>query len=158
MIRYALGAAALCLAAPAFAQTARPTLDYASAAKIRDTCIAWATERNMKVAIWIMEPHGMPVALAHMDGVSAGVNEIARWKANSAAHFGRASGDAAGFTPPPNTPNIASIGGGVPIYSADGVLLGGVGTSGGKVADDIACGVAGIEAAGLKSARPQPAQ
>jgi len=44
--------------------------------------------------------------------------------------------------------------GGVPIYSADGILLGGVGVSGGKPADDAACAAAGIEAAGLKIAKP----
>jgi hypothetical protein len=34
------------LAAPAGAQTARPMLDYASAATIRDACVAWAANAS----------------------------------------------------------------------------------------------------------------
>jgi glc operon protein GlcG len=150
-------AAALFLGVPASAQTARPVLDYASAAKIRDTCVAWARTHNLNVAIVVLENHGMPVTIAHMDGVSMGVGEIALWKATSAAKYGRATADTATLNPPANMPSVATIMGGVPIYSADGVLLGGVGTSGGKPADDAACGTAGIEAAGLKAAKPVPA-
>ena len=41
--------AALAMSAPAVSQTPRPMLDYASAATIRDTCIAWATQRDLTV-------------------------------------------------------------------------------------------------------------
>lgn len=149
-------AATLSLAVPASAQTARPTLDYASAAKIRDTCLDYARAHNLKVAVFVLENHGMAVTLAHMDGVSMGVGEIALWKATSAAKYGRATADTAALNPPANMPSVATIMGGVPIYSTDGTLLGGVGTSGGKPADDAACGTAGIEAAGLKAAKPIP--
>lgn len=155
MIRH-LTIAMLCLAAPATAQTARPVLDYASAATIRDTCVAWAKTRTLKLAVVVLEPHGMPVTLAHMDGVSMGVGEIAQWKAVSAAKFGRATADTAAMNPPASMPSVAPLMGGVPIYSVDGGLLGGVGVSGGKPADDAACATAGIEAAGLKAARPVP--
>jgi len=150
-------AATLLIGVPASAQTARPVLDYASAAKIRDTCLGYARAHNIKVAMVVLENHGMTVTLAHMDGVSMGVGEIALWKATSAAKYGRATADTAALNPPANMPSAATIMGGVPIYSADGVLLGGVGTSGGKPADDAACGTAGIEAAGLKAAKPVPA-
>lgn len=139
---------------PASAQTARPSLDYASAATIRDTCVAWAKERQLRVAIVVLEPHGMPVTLAHMDGASAAVSEIAQWKAVSAAKYGRATAETAARNPPPNMPNVAALEGGVPIYTAEGVLLGGVGVSGAKSAEDAACAAAGIAAAGLASARP----
>lgn len=152
-------AAALLLAGPAAGQSVRPTLDYASAATIRDTCVAWAKTHGLKVAIVVIEPHGMPVTLAHMDGVTMGGGEIAQWKAMSAAKFGRATADTAALNPPANMPSVATIQGGVPIYSGDGVLLGGVGVSGGKPAEDAACATAGIEAAGLKTVRPAaPAQ
>ena len=149
-------AAALLMTAPSAAQTVRPALDYTSAATIRDTCVNWAKTRNLRIAIVVLEPHGMPVTIAHMDGVSMGGGEIAQWKAVSAAKFGRATSDTAALNPPANTPSVATIMGGVPVYSADGVLLGGVGVSGGKPADDAACATAGIEAAGLKSAKPMP--
>lgn len=157
MSRSLVLAAAALLGVSASAQTARPALDYASAAKIRDTCLEYARAHNLKVAVVVLENHGMPVTLAHMDGVSVGVGEIALWKATSAAKYGRATADTATLNPPANMPSVATIMGGVPIYSADGVLLGGVGTSGGKPADDAACGTAGIEAAGLKASKPVPA-
>ncbi|MFA5962552.1 MAG: heme-binding protein [Sphingomonas sp.] len=157
MSRSLVLAAAALLGMPASAQTTRPALDYASAAKIRDTCLDYARAHNLKIAVVVLENHGMPVTLAHMDGVSVGVGEIALWKATSAAKYGRATADTATLNPPANMPSVATIMGGVPIYSADGALLGGVGTSGGKPADDAACGTAGIEAAGLKASKPAPA-
>ncbi len=156
MIRH-LAAIALCLSVPAAAQTARPSLDYATAATIRDTCISWATARRLRLAIVVLEHHGMPVTVAHMDGVSMGGGEIAQWKALSAARFGRATADTARMNPPANMPSVATLEGGVPIYTADGALLGGVGVSGASPADDAACATAGIEAAGLSAARPAPA-
>lgn len=151
-----LAAAALCAAVPVTAQTARPTFDYASAATIRDTCVAWAAQRDLEIAIVVLEPHGMPVALAHMDGASIAAGEIAQWKAVSAAKFGRATADLAAMNPPAGMPNVATLQGGVPVYTVEGVLLGGVGVSGAKPADDAACAAAGIEAAGLEPARPAP--
>lgn len=151
-----LAAAALCAAVPVTAQTARPALDYVSAATIRDTCVAWAAQRDLEVAVVVLEPHGMPVALAHMDGASIAAGEIAQWKAVSAAKFGRATADLVAMNPPAGMPNVATLQGGVPVYTAEGVLLGGVGVSGAKPADDAACAAAGIEAAGLESTRPAP--
>ncbi len=156
MKRLLLIAASLCTAPVAVGQTARPALDYASAATIRDTCLAWAKQRGLKVAIVILDPRAMPVTLAHMDGVSMAAGEIAQWKAVSAAKFGRATADLSAMNPPAGMPNVAAMTGGVPIYTADGVPLGGAGVSGGKPAEDAACAAAGIEAAGLKPARPAP--
>lgn len=158
MIRHLSLAAALCLGPAAIGQSARPMLDYVSAAAIRDTCLAWAKQRGLKVAIVILDSRAMPVTLAHMDGVSAAGGEIAEWKAVSAAKFGRATADFATMSPPTGMPNVAAMQGGVPIYTAEGALLGGAGVSGAKPADDAACASAGIEAAGLKPARPAPAQ
>src|SRR5690554_2464950 len=53
-----LAAAAMLAGAPATAQTARPVLDYASAAAIRDGCIAWAGERDLKLAVAIYDEAG----------------------------------------------------------------------------------------------------
>ncbi|ODP36382.1 hypothetical protein BFL28_06290 [Sphingomonas turrisvirgatae] len=134
-------------------------MDYASAATIRDTCVKWAQARGMKMTLVVLDARAMPVTLAHMDGVSMAGGEIAQWKANAAAKFGRATADFAATPPPPGVPNVAAMQGGVPIYTTAGVLLGGVGVSGGKPTDDAACAAAGIEAAGLTPARPvQPAQ
>lgn len=155
-IRPLMLAVAFCLVSPAAAQTTRPWLDYRSAAVIRDTCVAWAQQRRIRVAVVVLDARAMPVTLAHMDGVSMAGGEIARWKADSAAKFGRATIDFTTMSPPAGMPNVAAMAGGVPAYTAAGALLGGVGVSGGKPADDAACAAAGIEAAGLKPARPAP--
>lgn len=146
------------MGAHADAQTLRPSLDYKSAETIRDTCLRWAADRDMHLAIAVMDAHGMLVTYAHMDGVSVAVGEVARWKATSSSKFGRATTDFGKLDPPANMPSVASIGGGVPIYTPNGVLLGGVGASGASSADDAACGTAGIEAAGLSAERPAPPQ
>lgn len=138
----------------ATAQTLRPMLDYASAATIRDTCLAWAAERKLRAAIAVRDARGMLVAYAHQDGVSTAAGEAAQWKADSAARFGAATADLAKLNPPANMPAVATIRGGVPIYTKDGILLGGVGVSGMKSEDDAACGSAGVARAGLVAARP----
>jgi uncharacterized protein GlcG (DUF336 family) len=145
--------AAILLAAPSMAQTPRPGLDYASASTIVSTCVQWATENDRNVAIAVMDNRGMLVAFAHMDGASAAVGELARWKANGSAMFGRATADIGALNPPANLPHAATLTGGVPIYTADGVRLGGVGTSGLRPDEDAACGTAGVEAAGLTTSR-----
>lgn len=142
-----------CAAGAASAQTMRPTLDYASASTIRETCLAWAGQRGKPIAIAVFDARGMLIAYAHQDGVSTAVGEVARWKGESSAKFGRATADLAQLSPPANMPAVATIRGGVPIYAADGTLLGGVGTSGMSSEDDAACGTAGITAAGLRTSR-----
>ena len=53
-----------------------------------------------------------------------------------------------------DAPHVVTVGGGVPVYSADGrERLGGVGVSGEAPADDAACAEAGIAAAGLSARR-----
>ncbi len=47
--------AILLASSPSWAQTPRPMLDYASAATIRDACIAWAGERKLTVAIAVFD-------------------------------------------------------------------------------------------------------
>jgi glc operon protein GlcG len=142
------------LSTAAYAQTAKPTLDYSSAVTIRETCLKWASEQDLKVAIAVMDTHGMLVTYAHMDGVKPAIGEVAQWKATSSSKYGRSTEAFAALTPPANMPDVATLRGGVPIYTKDGVLLGGVGTSGAKSEEDAACGTAGIEAAGLTTAAP----
>lgn len=141
-------AAAVLVCAPAGAQTPRPMLDYASAATIRDTCIAWAAERDLAVAVAVYDEAGRLLAFAHMDGGSTAVGEIAMWKGRSAATLHVASAETANWGP--GAPGVATWQGGTPFFTQDGVALGGVGVSGAPSADDAACGEAGIAAAGLK--------
>lgn len=149
-MRHLIAAAALLgLVMPAAAQTARPMLTYMSAAKIRDTCVAWASERKLAVAIAVYDEGGKLLTFAIMDGAASAVGDIAKWKGRSAATIHVASADTAKWGSGP--PEIATWEGGVPIFTADGVALGGVGASGAESAEDVACGSAGVIAAGLKT-------
>jgi glc operon protein GlcG len=142
--------ALLTVSTPLAAQTPRPMLDYASAATIRDTCLAWAGERNLTVAIAVFDESGRLLAFAQMDGAASAVGDFAQWKGRSAATIHVASSVTAEWGRGP--PGLATWEGGVPVFSAEGVALGGVGVSGAQSAEDVACGRAGIAAAGLKEA------
>ena len=139
------------LAVPAGAQTARPMLDYASAAKIRDGCVAWAGERKLAVAVAVFDERGTLMAFALMDGAASAVGGYAQWKGRSAATIHVASKETAEWGRGP--PGLATWEGGTPVFSTAGVPLGGVGVSGAESAEDAACGQAGIAAAGLSNTK-----
>ena len=150
MKKAAISLAMLMISTPLAAQTPRPMLDYASAATIRDTCLAWAAERRLTVAVAVFDESGKLLALAHMDGAASAVGDFAQWKGRSAATVHVASATTAEWGRGP--PGLATWDGGLPIFSAAGVALGGVGVSGAESAEDVACGRAGIAAAGLREA------
>lgn len=145
--RTALASLSLLIAAAGSAQTARPMLDYATAAKVRDGCLAWAGERGLKVAVAVYDESGRLVAFARADGAPTAVAEFAMWKGKSAATIHVASKETANWGNGPA--NLATWEGGTPIFSPDGAALGGVGVSGASGAEDSACGEAGIAAAGM---------
>ena len=136
------------LAVPAGAQTARPMLDYASAAKIRDGCVTWASERKLSVAIAVFDERGTLMAFALMDGAATAVGDYAQWKGRSAATIHVASAETANWGRGPA--QLATWEGGTPVFSTAGVPLGGVGVSGAESSEDSACGQAGVAAAGLQ--------
>ena len=138
------------MSAPVAAQTPRPMLDYASAATIRDTCVAWAAERKLAVAVAVFDESGKLLAFAHMDGAASAVGDFAQWKGRSAATIHVASAVTAEWGRGP--PGLATWEGGVPVFSDQGEALGGVGVSGAQSAEDVACAKAGLAAAGLREA------
>ena len=140
--------AMLTIAAPGAAQTARPMLDYASAATIRDGCVAWASERQLSVAVAVFDERGTLMAFALMDGAASAVGDYAQWKGRSAATIHVASAETAEWGRGP--PGLATWEGGVPVFTPAGAALGGVGVSGAESAEDVACAKAGIAAAGLR--------
>jgi uncharacterized protein GlcG (DUF336 family) len=145
--------AAIALTAAAFtsgalAQTARPMLDYSSAATIRDTCVAWAKGEGLAVGVAVYDERGTLMAFALMDGASTSAGEVAQWKGRSAATIHVASKETADWGKVP--PGVATWEGGTPFFTQDGTPLGGVGVSGAESEEDTACGQAGIAAAGLK--------
>ena len=135
------------LAGSASAQTQRAVLDYDAAATIRDTCLAWAEERDLELSIAVFNDAGIMVTSAHMDGTATAIAEVAQWKGRSAAGYRFPSAVTANWGGP--APGMANWGGGVPFVAADGTPLGAIGVSGAETQDDIDCGLAGIAAAGL---------
>ena len=145
--RAACAALAFATALPAAAQTARPALDYATAAQIRDGCLSWAGERGLDVAVAVYDESGRLIAFALADGAPTAVADFAMWKGKSAATIHVASKETANWGS--GAPGLASWEGGTPIFTPDGTALGGVGVSGASGAEDSACGEAGIAAAGM---------
>ena len=143
--------ATVALASPLGAQTARPMLDYASAAAIRDGCVAWASERQLAVAVAVFDERGTLMAFALMDGAPSAVGDYAQWKGRSAATIHVASAETASWGRGPA--GLATWEGGTPVFSSEGVPLGGVGVSGAESAEDTACGKAGVAAAGLRDTK-----
>lgn len=133
---------------PVAAQTARPMLDYATAAKVRDGCLAWAAEKKLTVAVAVYDEAGRLITFAMADDTPTAVADFAMWKGKSAATVHVASKETANWGRGPAF--LATWEGGTPIFSPDGTALGGVGVSGAESSDDTACGQAGIAAAGMR--------
>jgi uncharacterized protein GlcG (DUF336 family) len=151
----------LALAAPAVSVPAQPTavpprLDAEHAQAIVAGCRARAAGRRQSHAIVVVDLAGSPVASLRMDGNPPGTFDFALQKAQAVAAWGfstaamaRAAAETPGFA---KAPHVVTVAGGIPIISADGkTLLGAAGVSGEAPADDEACAVAGVEAAGFRA-------
>ncbi len=141
----------------ATAQDMRPVLNAASAQAIVDGCRVYAVDKGWALNIAVLDQGRNLQAFLRMDGAPLGSIEIAQWKANATASFARATKATAErareFPALAAAPNIAIFEGGEPIFSEDGVHLGGVGVSGATGAQDAECARAGIAAAGLAHSR-----
>jgi uncharacterized protein GlcG (DUF336 family) len=134
-------------------------LTDAQAGQIAAGCAAHAQSKHQSHAIAVVDAGGRLLAFRRMDGNGFGIGEFAQRKAvASAAWGGRTSQLAQGAATTPgfaDAPDVVVVPGGVPVFSGDGTLVGAVGVSGEAPADDEACAVAGIEAAGLLAERPR---
>lgn len=118
--------------------------------------VAHATRNGWQVCAAVVEPTGAPLALLRMDDVPVPVVDFALDKAFTAATLKRAS--AALFEEARESPALAQgltnrarllvWGGGLPLVH-EGRVVGGIGVSGVKDFEDIACAMAAIAAAGL---------
>ena len=158
-MRYVLLIAAAALTtAPAQSQTP-PRLDARTAQAIVNGCAAHAAGKKQSHAIVVVDTGGHLVAALRMDGNGSGMMDFALAKAQAAAAWGFPTAEMAeGAKETPGfafAPHVVTVAGGVPIFSGDGMTrLGAAGASGEAPQDDAACVVAGIAAAGLRSARP----
>ena len=152
-----IGAVAL-VPALSHAQVA-PRLDAKLAQAIVAGCAAHAAAKSQSHAIAVVDTGGHLVAALRMDGNGSGMMDFALAKAEAVAAWGFSTADmvegAKGTPGFAFAPHVVTVGGGVPIFSADGrTRLGAAGASGEAPADDAACVTAGIAAVGLRSTRP----
>jgi len=119
---------------------------------------AEAEARSLQLAACVVDAGGHVIASQRMDGAALGAMQLAAGKAYTAVLWGARTGDFTESTQPGgadwgwNTTDerIVVYAGGVPLF-ADGLLVGGVGASGGAAADDEACVVAAVLALGFTS-------
>jgi glc operon protein GlcG len=135
------------------AQSTRAVLDAATADAIRDHCLARAADAGYVVAVAVFDHGGDLVSFARHDGATPATGAVAQWKGRSAAVYLNPSADT-GTWSMETAPMIATIGGGMPLFTRDGVGIGGVGVSGAPPEFDAECGTRAAQAAGLAVAPP----
>jgi uncharacterized protein GlcG (DUF336 family) len=119
---------------------------------------AEAEARSLQLAMCVVDAGGHVIASQRMDGAALGAMRLAVGKAYTAVLWGARTGDFTESTQPGgadwgwNTTDahIVVYAGGVPLV-ADGLLVGGVGASGGAAVDDEACVVSAVRALGFSS-------
>ena len=115
-----------------------------------------AERRSLALAAAVVAGAGNVVASQRMDGAALGAMRLAVGKAYTAVLWGMRSGAFMESTQPggddwgfnATDDRVVVYAGGLPLV-ADGVLVGGIGASGGTAADDEACVAAAAAALGL---------
>jgi uncharacterized protein GlcG (DUF336 family) len=143
------------LALPASALEMRPILTLDVARKIVEACVGQAQKQGWKMHIAVLDIGGNLKAFARMDDAQLLSEEVAMRKAYTAAALPRSTRETADLAynnperrpgPIAFLPRVAVIQGGLPIMTAGGVQLGGVGVSGSTAQNDEACAQAGLDA------------
>lgn len=145
-------------AGSALAQTKSFQLSPDSAEKIIQGCKQHSRAKQQSHAIAVYDKGGNLVAALRMQGNGPGIMAFSQAKAKAVSSWGFSTAgmeEAVQSTPGfANAPFVVTVAGGVAVYTADGGhLIGSVGVSGEAPIDDVACAVAGIEAAGLSATR-----
>jgi glc operon protein GlcG len=127
-------------------------LSLAMAKKMADGAEAKATEKNLKIAVAIMDAHGNLKYYRRMDGNSFVSVRMAQLKATTSASMPistKALGERnAAMTNGPyqGLPGIVLLEGGLPILTKDGQHIGSIGISGATPELDGVCAQAGLDA------------
>jgi len=138
--------------APLPAQVNATVLDHATADAIGERCLAHAREAGHPVAVAVFDQAGELLSFARGEA-SPGIAAVAQWKGRSAAIYRRSTLET-GTWNVPTAPMIATVEGGVPLFSTDGAPVGGVGVSGASPEFDAQCGTIAAEALGLRVTPP----
>ena len=126
-------------------------ISLAQAQAVVDAAIAAAGETDTLMDIAVVDAGGNLKAFARMDGAWLGSIDIAIKKAKTARYFDFPTG-AVGELSQPGGPlyqievsngGLITFPGGIPLTTADGTVIGGIGVSGSTVEDDHAVAEAG---------------
>jgi uncharacterized protein GlcG (DUF336 family) len=124
------------------------------AERVLKACIGTAGELGISVCIAVLDSGGHLKAFHRMDGAWLGVIDVAIKKAKTSAlfemetqvldNYSKAGADAHGieFT----NGQLVTFAGGIPLKSVDGRMIGSIGVSGGRVAQDYAIAQSGQSA------------
>jgi len=128
------------------------TVTAALASKMIEAAVAKANTLGIPQVVAILDESGLLKAFCRMDGAPLISIEVSQNKAYTALlgapsqdFFNRIKDNPALLAGVPHIPRIAVFGGGLPI-KVDGVVVGGIGVSGGSVDQDIECAQAGLDA------------
>jgi uncharacterized protein GlcG (DUF336 family) len=131
-----------------------PSLELAL--KLLELVRAEAAARSLALAACVVDAGGHVIAIERMDGAALGAMRLAEGKAYTAVLWGTRTGDFTESTQPGgadwgwNTTDdrVVVYAGGIPLI-VDGLLVGGLGASGGAADEDEACVVAAAETLGF---------
>ncbi len=150
----ALAGAMIIAGGSAAALEQTPVLSLAAANAMAVGCMERATAEDWPMHIAIMDAGGNLKMYMRLNNTSLASQQIAVMKAHTAATFGRPTkqlGEAAFRDGRPGplafVPGLQFFDGGLPIQSADGAHLGGIGVNGSSGANDALCAQAGLDAA-----------
>jgi len=149
-----LSLASLCAAAiaagPAAAQDTKQVLTLATAKQMADACEQKSKAEGWKMVTAVVDDGGNLKYLSRMDGSFLVSVKIAQAKAETSARipvstrkFGEISQTVKGLD---LVPGVVIFAGGLPIFTASGGHLGGIGVSGGSADQDEVCAQAGLDA------------
>jgi len=146
----AMAAVAVAEEPPAKLQS-KPQLSMALAQKMAMACVRHQRENNGKpVDIAIYDDGAKLIFFVAMDGTPSGTGPTAMAKAESAARFRFPSAEIGGWVKGnlavAHVPGLLGVRGGLPIVTASGKPLGGIGVSGAPAEVDEKCAQAGIDA------------
>jgi len=156
--QHALVAAVMLFSPAAWALDKLPVLSLDVAKTLAAGCEAKAEDMKWKMNISIVDNGANQIFFEKMDGAFLGGGDVALHKAQTSAKFPfptRAieqlayGKDLKGGPLPglPLVPGIIAFAGGLPIMTADGAHIGGIGVSGGTADEDELCAQAGLDGA-----------
>lgn len=134
--------------------TSVPTLTLSGAKLAADAALATADEHGLDVCVAVVNATGNLVLVHRMDGVVEIALENSIAKASAALNFKRDTGALSDYFQqddslgPPMTArhHILAVEGGEPLRTGDGAVVGALGISGAKHAEDVICSKAAAAA------------